>query len=89
MNAEAFKEELRDHPDSELVYFVISGIEEGFSIGFEGPEESFVARNMPSIEEHPKVVENYMQEELKLGRIRDPFDAFPFPVFRSNQNRCP
>jgi len=67
------------------VAFLTAGIEQGFFIGFEGPDASYVANNMKSISEHPKVVQRYLEEEISLGRIQGPFTRPPFHPFRSNQ----
>ena len=67
---------LHDHPDRAYVRFLLTGIKEGFRIGFNqsAPLQSATA-NMPSALEHPQVVRKYLKEELGRGRLLGPFGA--------------
>ena len=64
-------EELVAHPDQEFIDYILRGIEQGFHIGFN--ESSVQLRcqqgNMHLASEQPEVVGNYLQEELRAGRV--------------------
>ena len=77
----AFERELASHPDRNFVQHVVSGIKDGFSIGFEGPQVAHSAGNMSSVKEHPEVVEEYLDTEVALGRVLGPFERPPCPTF--------
>jgi hypothetical protein len=64
------------------VHHVVSGIRDGFSLGFEGPQVSYTVGNMSSTKEHPEVVKEYLDTEVTLGRVLGPFENPPFPDFR-------
>ena len=78
----SFERELASHPDRNFVQHVVSGIKDGFSIGFEGPQVAHSAGNMSSVKEHPEVVEEYLDTEVALGRVLGPFERPPLPDFR-------
>ena len=77
-----FEQELVLHPDPFFVQYVVSGIREGFSLGFEGPPSSCRSGNMSSSREFPHVIEEYLEKELALGRILGPLAEPPLPNFR-------
>ena len=82
LNANIFRTELENHPDQDFVKYIISGISNGFDIGFQGPDSSYIARNMKSIKEHPDIIEKYVNEEVSAGRILGPFSFPPLSNFR-------
>ena len=70
----AWKQALATHPDQALASYIISGLQNGFRIGFKygSPLQSSPA-NMLSVKQHPKVVTSYLQTEISLGRMLGPF----------------
>ncbi len=64
-------EELSSHPDQDFAKYILTGIREGFRIGFNPSRSMLKPRplNMPSADEHPEVVLAYVQEELVHGRL--------------------
>ena len=42
-------------------------------------------KNMPSAYQHPKIIDNYLKEEIEYGCIAGPFDSAPFKNFHINQ----
>jgi len=70
----AWEAALQAHPDKAFARFVITGIRDGFRIGFSRKISLQCApRNMPSATEHPEVVTEYLIREHSLGRMLGPF----------------
>ena len=67
---------LAHHPDREYVGYILSGIQEGFRIGFErGVHKLGSARkNMQSADENAQVVSDYLEAEKKRGVLLGPFE---------------
>ena len=70
---------LVEHPNRALVHFYISGISQGFRLGFNNPKSSLrpARRNPISATEHPQVVEEYLAAEITHFRITGPFSKLP------------
>ena len=68
-----WEEILTDHPDRWWARFLVEGIREGFRLGFSGKPESLRsnARNMKSADEHPQVVQEYLDREVAESRLWD------------------
>ena len=79
LRLDQFQLELRLHPDRSAVAYVISGIQEGFRIGFEASSVSLksVSSNMRSSLEHPSVIDSYLQSEDSARRVAGPFPSPP------------
>ena len=70
LRAQVWESELQDHPDPHFVSYVVSGIKQGFRIGFD--RNSHLApspTNMASAIGHPQVVDDYLHQELLLNRM--------------------
>ena len=63
--------ELAAHPVQELADYILRGIEQGFRIDFNKSSIQLRCQrgNMHSASEQPEVVEDYLQEELRAGRV--------------------
>ena len=74
-----FQLELCHHPDRSAVAFVISGIQEGFRIGFKASSVSLksASSNMRFSLEHPSVIDSYLQSEVSARRVAGPFPSPP------------
>ena len=72
-----FTTELQCHPDRSKVDY---GIAHGFNIGC-SPKVQLTAarRNKASAYEHPEIVDAYLQNEVRLGRVAGPFETPPLP----------
>lgn len=69
----AWKQHMEGHLDEAFRSYILSGIEQGFRVGFDYTHPLHSAsQNMPSALAHPKVVEDYVQGELAEGRIIGP-----------------
>ena len=63
---------LGSFPDREFAAYIVSGIREGFRIGFDYCRYQRLkskARNLGSAYEHPNIVGDYLSDELREGRI--------------------
>ena len=81
LRLDQFQTELQHHPDQAAVAYVLSGLREGFRIGFESSMVNLksASSNMRSSFEHPFVIDSYLQTEVSSGRVAGPFSAPPFP----------
>ncbi len=72
---------LKDHPDKQFAQYVLTGIAEGFRIGFDyvWAECRSAQSNLRSAESNPDVVETYLQEEVALDRVVGPWPPGKFP----------
>ena len=79
LRLDQFQQELRHHPDRSAVAFVISGIQDGFRIGFEASSVSLksASANMRSSLDHPSVIDSYLQTEVSARRVAGPFSSPP------------
>ena len=56
---------LQDHPDSSFTAYILSGITEGFRIGYDQSNKLRSAKsNMTQAREHPEVARTYLLKEL-------------------------
>ena len=69
-----WEDSLRFHPDRAFARYILRGIREGFRVGFDrrSPLKS-AARNLQSAQEHPEVIQQYLEKECSLGRMLGPF----------------
>ena len=66
---------LVNHPDTAWVDYLLRGMLHGFRIGFNPTQALRAARaNMPSACQHAEVVQEYIDAELKRGRLLGPFE---------------
>eukprot|EP00731_Ephydatia_muelleri_P033273 Em0027g21a len=73
---EGWEHALRLHPDRQFVHYIVSGLREGFRVGFNYSRLcSGRVANMPSAREHPQVVREYLATECAEGRILGPLVA--------------
>ena len=72
---------LAAHPDKEYVSYLLSGIREGFRIGFNRSSQLTSARkNMQSADEHPSEVIAYLNKEKENRVILGPFSRKDMPT---------
>jgi len=72
---------LADHPNWPLVDFFITGITEGFRIGFKEQSTPLKSAkwNLSCALQYPETVEKYLSEEIALGCVAGPFQEFSIP----------
>ena len=79
LQADQFAWELRCHRDRQKVNFVVDGIRHGFPLGFPSSQKLKSAKyNKPSAAQHPSVVDQYLANEVSLGRLAGPFKVPPY-----------
>ena len=73
LNLQAWRTALSDHPDRQFASYILSGIENGFKVGFnrDQPLHS-VSKNCLSADAHPQVITKYIREEAAAGRFLGP-----------------
>ena len=77
LRIEAWALNLQDHPDKDYTHYILQGIQYGFRMGFNRAIRcKATARNLRSAYDHPKVVETYLTNEVKLGRVT----LFPWEI---------
>ena len=80
LNADQFVAELQYHPDRRQVDTVVEGLRFGFRLGFNKPPcLKSAKKNKQSAFQHPKVIDEYLANEVSLGRVAGPFQSPPFP----------
>jgi len=84
---------LKEYPNHHLVTFFITGITNGFRIGFNSPLGPIVSakKNLLGTIQHPRVVDQYLAEELSHLCIAGPFypDLIPEAQVRNNTKEPP
>ena len=76
LHKEAWQACLQSHPDQQFTHYILKGITEGFRIGFDRRCKLKAAqKNMHSAAQHPLVIDQYLQDECKTGRVMGPFHA--------------
>ena len=87
LNVEAWRVCLQHHPDSAFVHYIISGLTQGFRIGFSYHDHSCspATSNHPSAIEHPSVISESLNTEVMKGRLIGPLDprAYPYVMVSS------
>ena len=74
LNVNMFALELAHHPDQALVSEVLQGLSQGFCLGFNpGTKLRSSKKNKASAYQHPDIIDAYLSNEIRLGRIAGPF----------------
>ena len=76
---------LHDHPDRVSVDFLLTGLSQGFKIGFQGSWVPKEHPNLISARNNPSIVSNNILKEVKLGHTAGPFPSPPPPPFPNMQ----
>ena len=79
LNIDILERELSHHPDPNFVHDLISALRYGAHVGYTGPRQPRVSRNLISAIQHPEVVSSNLNKEIQLGRVAGPFDSSPIP----------
>ena len=69
--ADQWEKELENHPDRQFASYIVSGIRSGFHIGFNRAKVTpgSASRNMPSTDQNPQPVREYLRTEVEENRI--------------------
>ena len=57
----------------------------GCSIGYNEPQFSYLAKNLVSASQQPKVIDSTLAKECELGRILGPFENPSLPKFLTSE----
>ena len=67
-------QELRNHPNKAWIAWLLSGIDNGVSTGYNRPRfPPHTARNLASELKHPDIIDAELSKEIAAGRILGPF----------------
>ena len=77
INIERLEYYLRDHPDRNVVNYVVNGFRNGFDIGFQGEVHETRPRNLLSALRNPQPVFAAVVKELQRGHTAGPFAVPP------------
>ena len=70
---DAWEDVLTTHPDRAYVSYLLSGLKQGFRIGFDRRHHLIQAKDiMPSTKNNPDVVTAYLRNEAQARRINRP-----------------
>ena len=69
---------LENHPDKAFRDYIVSGLKEGFRIGFKGRKCRPAKTNMKSALEQPQVVSKYLWDKCATGRVVGPLAVNKF-----------
>lgn len=79
INIDVLSKELSGHPDSHFVANLINSLRYGTPVGYIGPRQPRISRNLQSAAQHPDVVSSNLTKEIALGRVAGPFQSPPLP----------
>lgn len=84
LKVEVWASQLRNHPDKAFVNYILSGIREGFRLGFDYKDSKLLpARsNMRSAINNPKVITDYLEKEVTAGRVVSGVEQLPLQISR-------
>ena len=75
-----FAHELASHPNQAQVAYVLDGIRNGFRVGFQAHQRLHSAsKNKVSALANPQVIDAYLDNEVRLGRVAGPYPSPPMP----------
>ena len=72
---------LENHPDKYAVSHFCTGLTNGFSLGYFGPQEARFTKNAQTAFQHPDIVAKYIKKEIESKHTSGPFSSPPFPDF--------
>ena len=74
--------ELVNHPDRSFVHNLVNALRYGARIGYLGPQQTRLSRNLLSASQHPGVVSANLNKEMQLSSVAGPFTSPPLPNFQ-------
>ena len=85
---EQWDQVLAAHPDQRFRRYVVEGVRNGFRVGCTKEPSGGIRRppsNMPSAQDRPWVIDDYLAEECSLGRVVGPLDPSMVPQVHTNR----
>lgn len=81
LNVVEFSRALAGHPDPQRVSYVLDGLQYGFKLGFQQSRLKLKStkKNKLSATQHPTVIDDYLANEVALGRVAGPYARPPLP----------
>ena len=77
---QVWDQKLASHPDQEFRKYIVSGLRDGFRIGFDYPGTcQWARRNLLSAMEHPQIIRDYLAGECAAGRVLGPLSLESYP----------
>ena len=73
---------LCDHPDLVAVHTLLTGLSQGFKIGYQGPYIPKEYSNLLSAKDNPSIISKNILKEVQLGHNAGPFTSHPSPTCR-------
>jgi len=70
---------LCDHPDLVAVHTLLTGLSQGFKIGYQGSRIPKEYPNLRSAKDNPSIISENILKEVQLGHTDGPFTSPPFP----------
>ena len=76
---------LANYPNKQLIEFFITGISQGFRIGYSAQQSSLksASRNLPCAFHHPEIVDQYLAEECAQHRVAGSYNSALAPYVRT------
>ena len=83
----AWSAALRSHPDADFTGYLLDGIEQGFRIGYNYHSQpcQSAKQNLPSANDHPRIIADYLSSEVAKGRMLGPFPVSSIPDIQINR----
>ena len=78
LKCRCLQELLKHHPDNHKVQYVLQGLQQGFSLEYDGPFEFRAPPNLPTAKLDPQLIRDRLSKEINLGRMLGPFKQPPF-----------
>ena len=81
INCNLLAAQLSCYPNPSQAKYLVAGLRHGFRVGFhaENIKLQSAARNCPSADEHPEIIDKYLNDEVAAGRVFGPTDSSPCP----------
>ena len=79
INVALFEKLLQPHPDRRLVNYIVSGLKNGFDIGFSGESSITRPKNLRSAVQNKPLLQEAIDKEISRGHTAGPFPSPPFP----------
>ena len=71
---------LCDHSDPVAVHSLLTGLSQGFQVGYQGPCIPKEYSNLRSAADNPSIISKNILKEVQLGHTAGPFTSPPFSV---------
>ena len=80
-------EMLSNHPDPQFTDYIVSGIENGFRVGFDYSSPLVSSKhNLPAAATHPEVISHHLEADIAQQTLLGPFLPDQFPGFQLHTN---